>query len=348
MKKAGFTLIEILVALFITMVALAMGYYTYVKILKTSLFQTSVGKSQIETLMGTSLLQFDVEMAGYGLPSSVGSISYQEASNGTAQNYNDSPNNPPRPIIIADNTATNPNSSYLVIKSAIADINSTSQKWTEIYYDTNTQVWNMQYNWANPSYHFSNTDSGYCILLNAENKSLYVDQSGNWYFNVNTLPSSATSLNTNTMYLVYGINSNYIRMPFNRVDYYLSPANLPQSCADDSYVLYRSIVSQENGQLEPQPLLNCVKNFQVSALINGKWYSDTTNLSLSQLQSMQDIKIFILQQASKYSNKVISTNTLTLGDQSTGTLATFTPSGIDSHYQWKVIRLSIKPMNLGD
>ncbi|MEM0174375.1 MAG: prepilin-type N-terminal cleavage/methylation domain-containing protein, partial [Sulfolobaceae archaeon] len=333
-EKSGFTLIEILVTLFITMIALSIAYFTYIKILKGSLFQSSVGKSQIESLMGTSLLQFDVEMAGYGIPSSVGDINYQEASNGTAQNYNDSPSNPPRPIIIANNS--NPPSSYLVIKSAIADINSTSQKWTNLYYDTNLNQWELQYNnWIDPSSHFSQNSSGYCILLDAQNKALYSNE-GTYAFPFNSLPSAVSnSLNTNTMYLVYGINNGPIRMPFNRVDYYLSSTGLGSSCDPNTYVLYRATVNQTNGTLDPKPLLNCVKDFRATALINGQWYSDTTNLSLSQIQNTQLVKIFILQQSSKYSNQVISTSTLTLGDSSTGTLSTFTPSGLDSHYQWK-------------
>jgi prepilin-type N-terminal cleavage/methylation domain-containing protein len=346
-NSKGFTLIEILVSLFIVMIALSIAYFTYVKILQSSLFQSSVGKSQIETLMGTNLLNFDVEMAGYGLPTQVGTITYQEASNGTAQLYNDSPSNTPRPIIIAQNT--NPSSSYLVIKSAIADINTTSQKWTFLYYDNNLNQWEIQYNWpaAESSNHFSQNDPSYCILLNAQNESLYYNTSSTWYFQFNSLPQSAVNLSQNTVYLVYGINSNAIRMPFNRVDYYLSPTSLPSSCDPSTYELYRATVNQTDGTLNPKPILNCVKDFRAAALINGTWYPNTTALSLAQIQSIQEVRIFILQQSGKYSNQALSTATLTLGDSSTGALSTFTPSGTDSHYQWKVIRLSIKPMNLG-
>jgi len=97
-NKKGFTLLEIIVTLFIVMVALAIGYYTFVKVLKLSFYHSSTQKSQINTLMGIDLLRYDCEMAGYGLtqsiPKGVNKSNYEEATSSPAKNYNNAPSVP--------------------------------------------------------------------------------------------------------------------------------------------------------------------------------------------------------------------------------------------------------------
>ncbi len=343
--KKGFTLIEILVALFITMIVLAIGYFTYIKIMKGSLFQSSISSASISTLSGTALLQYDISMAGYGLPfySAPGSsINFSEATNSTASAYNYD-TLPASAYNIGQNTQTNPQSSYLVIRSAIADINSASQKWAEAYYNSNTNEWDIDYN------QFSPNDNDYCIVMDSD-KTLLTNN-GNFYFNFSDLSNTIDTLNLNQsqIYLIYGLNPNQApRMPFNRVDYFLSPNGLPSYCDPDTYVLYRNPISQKDGSSMPQALLNCVKAFFVESQINNVWYSNTNGISPNTINAQtQLIKVFILKQSSKYSNSVITSNNIVVGDSDVGVLYNFQPNSVDAHYEWKVIQMTIKPMNIG-
>ncbi len=344
--KKGFTLIELLIALFITMIALSIGYFTYIKIMKGSLFQSSISSSQISTLSGTSLLQYDISMSGYGLALS-GSANFQEATNSTASTYNYT-SFPVSAYNIGQNSLTTPQSSYLVIRSAIADINSASQKYAIAYYNSSTNNWDIDNNTGNSN--FSPGSNDYCVVMDS-NKALLNNPSGGFYFNFSDLANSINTLNLNQsqIYLIYGLNPTQApRMPFNRVDYFLSQTGLASYCDPDTYELYRSVISQADGSNIATPLLDCVKDFFVESEINGAWQLNTNGLTPNTINSQtQLIKVFILQQSSKYSNSVITTNSIAIGDTVTGTISTFVPNSVDSHYEWKVIEMTIKPMNIG-
>lgn len=344
--KKGFTLIELLVALFITMIVLSIGYITYIKIMKGSLFQSSISSSQISTLSGTSLMQYDISMCGYGLALS-GSANFQEATNSTASNYNYN-SLPVSAYNIGQNTQTNPTSSYLVIRSAIADINSASQKYAVAYYNSNTNNWDIDCNTGDSN--FSPNSNDYCVVMNSS-KTLLNNPNGSFYFTFSNFYNSINTLNLSQsqIYLIYGLNPKQTpRMPFNRVDYFLSKAQLASYCDPDTYELYRSVINQADGSSVAMPLLDCVKAFYVQSEVNGAWYSNTNGLNPNIVNSQtQLIKVFILQQSSKYSNSVITTNSIAIGDSDTGTIYTFSPNQTDSHYEWKVIEMTIKPMNIG-
>ncbi|HEX12867.1 MAG TPA: hypothetical protein ENO40_00095 [Desulfurella acetivorans] len=352
-NKKGFTLLEIIVTLFIVMVALAIGYYTFVKVLKLSFYHSSTQKSQINTLMGIDLLRYDCEMAGYGLtqsiPKGVDSSNYAEASSSPAKNYNNAPG-VPWPVQIG----TYNNASYLVIRSTIANINSASRKWSVMYYDgTNWQIqgYSDSLSWPKneADNHFTkgtNDDNDYVIILH--NKDLYAKSNGLYYFKLSTLPSNANIPPSDYTYVVYGVDADTtLRMPFNRVDYFLDNTNLSKFCEPSTYELYRATINQSNGAINKQPLLDCVKDFQVAIKSGNNWYTSKNPLgSQIDAQNTQEIRIFILQQSGKFNQEYTNSKTINLGDSDTGILSTFTPSGNQVHYQWKTINLSIVPRNL--
>lgn len=162
-------------------------------------------------------------------------------------------------------------------------------------------------------------------------------------------------------------------MPFNRVDYYLDKrtGDFPSSCAQSTYTLYRSTISQSGGTLSYTPLIDCVRDFQVAFglynssaagtspiqwqgnLLQPNWMPNpNTQMNSSQIQQyLREVRVFVLYQeglgdtGSKPDFR-FSTAPLTLGDPDTGTLSTWTPSGQDLQYRWKVLEIDIKPMNL--
>lgn len=348
-RKKGFTLIEVIVTLFILMAALAIGYYTFVRVLKLSFYHSSTTKSQIDTLMGTALLRYDCEMAGYGLTQSIpNGVDYNEAVSSPAKDYNVAPGIPwPYQI------GTYNNNSYLVIRSCLANINSASKKWSIMYYDGSS--WQIQgytdnLGWpANESdYHFTKgeDDNNYVIILNK--RDLYAKSNGLYSFKLSTLPSNANIPPSDHIYMVYGVSPNTpLRMPFNRVDYFLDNTNLPKFCEPSTYKLYRTTINQANGGMNKQPLLDCVAKFQVAIKSNGKWFTSENPFgSVIDSQNSQEVRIFIIQQSGKFNSEYTNQNKIDLGDADTGILDSFVPTGNQVHYQWKIIKLSIIPRNL--
>ncbi len=65
--KRGFTLVELLVAMFIVSLILGTAFLTYITILKGFGRETSSIETQIETAVGIELLRLDIEHAGYGI-----------------------------------------------------------------------------------------------------------------------------------------------------------------------------------------------------------------------------------------------------------------------------------------
>ncbi len=354
-NKKGFTIIEILVTLFIVMAALAIGYYTFFKVLKLSLYHSSTQKSQINTLMGTALLRYDCEMAGYGLtqsiPQNVDSSNYEEATSNPAKQFNNAPYTP-WPFQIGSYN----NASYLVIRSTIANINSASRKWSILYYDgANWQIQGYSDNlsWPNSQsdYHFQKgvDDNSYVIILH--DKNLYAKQSGLYYFKLSTLPQNANIPPSGFTYIVYGVDPDTkLRMPFNRVDYYLDTTNLPTKiCAPNTFELYRATINQNNGSINPQPLLDCVAKFEVALKSNGIWYTRNNPLpDLNSSLNVQEVRIFIVQQSGKLDPSYTNTSKIILGDNETASLLNeeFEPTGDQVHYQWKTIILSVRPRNI--
>lgn len=351
-RKKGFTLIEVIVTLFIVMAALAIGYYTFVRVLKLSFYRSSTTKSQINTLMGAELLRYDCEMAGLGLtqsiPKGVDSSNYEEAVGNPAKDYNVAPG-VPWPYQIGNYN----NSSYLVIRSSIANINNASRKWSIMYYDgTNWQIqgYTDSLGWpANEAdYHFTKgqDDNDYVIILH--NKDLYARSNGLYYFKLSTLPANANIPPSDYTYIVYGIDPNTtLRMPFNRVDYFLDNNNLPRFCEPSVFELYRTTINHANGAMNKQPILDCVARFQVAIKSNGKWFTSKNPFnSITDSQNTQEVRIFIVQQSGKFNPEYTNANKINLGDADTGILDTFNPTGNQVHYQWKIVKLSIIPRNL--
>jgi type II secretory pathway pseudopilin PulG len=198
--------------------------------------------------------------------------------------------------------------------------------------------------------------------------------------------NASTPSNQNVYYIYgldnYGTGHS---MPFNRVDYYLDKiaTDFPSSCAGSTYTLYRSTIDQTTGHLDKAPLIDCVRDFQVAfglatnldGVVNS-WVQTLGTMTAAQIQQqVREVRVFLLFQEglgdTGKSPGFRFSGTLNLGDQdiaksldssyqSTNTfqqlsssalpgnpqLSSFTPSGADLQYRWKVLEMAIKPMNL--
>jgi len=349
MKQKGFTLIELLVAISLFIVIITAVLKSFSLILKTQLRQGNIAKTSIEEGISLEVLRKDIEMAGFGLPWDMNGISYEEAVNDSSYTpdpatFNDAPSNPPRAFVISDNGNTSANNSdVLVIKSSVASLSNVTQRWGYVSNDGG----NIQYNPLSPQ----TASSGYFGVLDIERRL----EKMNYQPSSITTPSFVDDLDEGSIYLAFGISTSNPRMPFNRADYYLKKPDtgFPERCCPTTYELYRATINQSNGRRNFQPILDCVKDFQVVfGLDNNEdgtidsWSSTLPNTASDIRNKLKQVRVFILyQEGSKDINYSFS-GKIELGDSNTGTIKTFIPSGDEIHYRWKVLRLVVDPLNL--
>ena len=345
----GVTLIELMISMALLAIVIAAVITSYSTILKLQVQQSEMAKTNVEECISVEILRKDIEMAGFGLPWDMNGQKYSEAVNSTSYipdpaTFNDAPSNPPRAFVISDNGNINANSSdVLVIKSSVASLNDVTQRWG---YVTNDGT-NITYHPLSPQ----SSKEGYFVVLNRERRLEKMD----YQPSSPAKPTFIDNLDTGDIYFAFGISDENPLFPFNRVDYYLRrPAiGFPEKCCPTTYELYRSTINQSNGKRNPQPILDCVKDFQVSFGLDenedgfvDKWTS-TLPPSASEIRDkVKQVRVFILYQEGSKEKNYNYSGTITLGDSDTGSLKTFTPSGEEKNYRWKVIRLVVNPLNL--
>jgi type II secretory pathway pseudopilin PulG len=279
--------------------------------------------------------------------------------------YNDTAPNParaPRALVAGNNNVdVGPNSDvadYLVIKAANVALNNASHKSTNLYRvdDTTSRV----REWNDLDGTLSDTrleTSDRVIVLSpgsteTNSKALVAKSDGTFHTtytrstNPDSLIDGASFMPETTRHvrIVYGIapqNSDddppvaiTPRMPFNRADYFISTANVPERCAGwnedpakrETGVLEKATVNHTDGGLSFLPLIDCVADMQVVLLLDmdgdgtigtrASAYSDTgmtvmddaadpesasvadvqaTLLNADQLrQRLREVRIFIL------------------------------------------------------
>nr|WP_170920312.1 PilW family protein [Desulfacinum hydrothermale] len=361
---------ELLVSVTVILVVLAVAGAAYLKVMRSFKVQASLPEGRMSHLTGLELLRYDVEMAGYGLPFDVNGTSFAEAaSSGSAtpdpNAFNDSPN-APRAMAFSNNGNTSAhNSDVLVLKSAVANVSGTSRKWSVLYHDGAN--WKVK-DWNSSELDFS-TGERFIVLdtdkqLQKKGGAWFFTFAGSYHTSVGGADPVPTPSDTHHIFLLYGIDPDTdLRMPFNRVDYYLdTPASgLPDRCDPNSYILYRATINQGNGVRNPQPMIDCVRDFQVAfgldtdgdAIVDA-WSKDLNlgdtngNGTADEIRSqLKEVRIFLLVQDGVRDDNYDFNGTLTLGDTNTTALSTFTPAGDARHYRWKVFKLAVKPMNLG-
>ena len=394
MGARGLTMVELMVTLAVILLITAAASTAYVKLLGGVKVQGRITESQMDNLCGFELLRYDIEMAGFALPKGVPTgapaFSYSEAVSSSttpeATTFNDAPGIP-RPFVFSNNTgqrgADDNASDVLVIKSMVANAKASNKKWSFIYHDGAN--WRIKA-WDSAELNFSASNPIDRIIVLGETGALQRTAGNAWQFdfqsiyltNATGLPLPATG-GGNLVYAVISSDDNgtAVRMPFNRVDYYLKrPAtNFPSRCFPGSFILYRGTINHGNGARNEQPLIDCVMDFQVTFGVdsNGDLAADTwrNDLTLADVsgsgpaekirKGVREVRVFVLVQEGQKDDNFRFSGTLNLGDAqiandagfqtlSTGPLAgamsSFTPAGDAARYRWKVVKLAIKPMNL--
>lgn len=375
-EESGFSLIELMIYLAILGILMTMVFVSFIRVTQTSSRQSRIADTKIEVGVGLDLLRADLEHAGFGLPwdfQNTGANPYFEPADaappGAPAALADVPNIP-RAVSSEDSSAFSLNASdYLAIKGLNVVRDETTQRWGWVERDAAHGV-SIQSMGAED---FEGTDR--VIVVRPQSspgqfRQLIMD--GTSYFAQWTTADLAPYAPPETAndplgekYLVYGIDDIDPRRPFNRTDYYINNANVPQGCAPNTGVLVKATLNQANDNFLTMPIVDCVADFQVVYHLDtdGDGGEDTTvnagNLPASAediRNQVKSIRCYILTHEggidSTYTHPNANINVGEVDVNGTTLLAgrlfpiSATIGSNWANYRWKVYSLAITPRNL--
>lgn len=354
-REEGFTLIEMLISIAISMFVLAAALTFFLISVKQYKVQTKIVETNVEGILGLELLRQDLESLGFGLPwnpSPLPGPAYTERPGhavAAISALDDTPN-PPRAVVGIDNAAFTVNQSdYLVIKSARVGMGDAAGKWTTLKQST------VKRTWVPAGENIAAND--YVIVLSvgttdANRRSLVT--SGTPYTQYNNtngfIPTEPFSAN-----IVYGIDNVPPVRPFNRAEYYISNAGVPQRCAPNTGILVKAVVAHDASGSTPDllPLLDCVADMQVvygldtnaDGAVEPPWLSDISGMTAANIRTqLAEVRVHILaQEGERDVAYTTPTDNIFVGSEGQG--RNFDVSG-NRNYRWRVYSIVVKPKNL--
>lgn len=352
-KQRGFSLTELIIAIAVSAIIIMMSSDVFTTVLTQSAQQARLMNSEMESIIGLRMLRYDVEHAGFGLAAELpGGTAYQEAASAPANGYNDAPGNVPRAVLAGNGVAYN-GSDRLVIKSTAAGPSDTAQMWTYMLSGGVPKVWG--------SAKLDLVAANRVIVISPKTDETTQNKlvtGANFYTQFGNVAAFATPTGEGRV-IIYGVDPDTdLRMPFNRVDYYVSrPAGMSPSCAPNTGILYKANVNQADGQLNEAPIIDCVADMQVifrrDTNADGGADSeveDITGLSAQQIrEGIKEVRVYILAQEGKrdqyyrHTPSVIAVGEFGLGRNFD--LAARIGAGWEN-YRWKLYTIVVKPKQL--
>lgn len=352
-REAGFTLIEMMISLAISMFVLAAALTFFLISVRQYKVQTKIVETNVEGLLGLELFRQDLESIGFGLPWNPATLpAYIERPGATAAiaALDDTPN-PPKAVVGIDCAAFTVNQSdYLVIKSARVGMDDAAGKWTTLRQDGTRRTW------VPGEANLVNSD--YVIVLavggtGANRRSLVSSGSpSTWLYGNTGLFVPTDNYTTN---IVYGIGGDEPVRPFNRAEYYISNVDVPQRCAPNTGVLVKAVVSHDATGTTPDllPLLDCVADMQVvygldtnaDGAVDPPWSSDISAMTADNIRTqLAEVRVHILaQEGERDIAYTTPTDNVFVGSEGEG--RNFDVSG-NRDYRWRVYNIVVKPKNL--
>jgi prepilin-type N-terminal cleavage/methylation domain-containing protein len=259
--KDGFTLIEILISMFVFIIVMVIASKAFNSLLTNSSKYSKMEETNIEGVVGLEVMRHDLEQMGFGLPwgwSKIdattldlvdGTITYAESGNSVGANLNDAQSGSttggiPRAVVgLGKNSSAITSTSisdYLALKSTTVGIDKVAQRWTYVPYhnmSTSTGRVSQPQNTSpqnapkgaekviaiNSNFNDSNKD--HKLLIDSSNDAaFYVDFSN---FSITPYPNTTVvkylPVTDQDTVMLYGVNgTSNPRMPFNRADYFVS------------------------------------------------------------------------------------------------------------------------------
>jgi prepilin-type N-terminal cleavage/methylation domain-containing protein len=357
-RESGFTLIEILIAIAVLGIIMAMNSTILQEMMRGTRQQGAVAATQFETTLGLEILRADIASAGFGLIDTIQSgIAYNEAVGAPAQLFNDSPSGIPRAIVQSNDVSAYAtylaNSDYLVIKSPAVGMNDSSGKWSYIT-GSSVHVWN------DANLDMTNDGQQRMIVVVPSTKPdktarLVLDSSNNYeVIYTQGVVGSDFQPPAGERYTVYGVDNSDIVRPFNRADYYVRHSNdTGANCAPNTGTFIKSVINQvaSGGHIE-QPLIDCVAGMQVlfrvdtnnDGVADGAPVSSISGYTARQIkENVKEIRVYILAHEGTMDRgfRYNGSNLITLGDVQ---IDLQTLVGVNwNRYRWKTYTISVSP-----
>ena len=350
-RDSGFSILELLVSIAIVTLVMMAAITFFTASVRTYKVQTKITETNVEGVIGLEILRQDLESLGFGLPWN-NLASYNEAASGR---LNDSATSPPRAVLgIETPSYTVNNSDYLVIKSARVGMSGSAGKWTTLGSTGAKRIWGS----AEEDF----TGADYVIVLSpgttdATRRSLVAPGGAFSVLYTGTTSGSGypplESFDTN---IIYGVDTQSLRMPFNRADYYIDNAALPVPghCAPITGVLVKRVVRHSDGNLDtPLPLLDCAADMQVVYGLDNNadgqvnfWSNDiSTGMTAEDIRNqLIEVRLHVLaQEGMRDDSYRTPSDNVFVGSQGVGRNFDVTAY---RNYRWKLYNIVVKPTNL--
>jgi len=336
----GVTLVELLIALTIFSVVMAVVYSLYANQVKHSTREYKLAEHEMEFGIAKNILERDIMLAGYGIADNYGSLPYD-----------------PLPIAASDASSQTTFDSISLRGTAVGIFSRTSQGWSYIK-DIGSPV--TFQTWSDSRENIAVGDR--VIYMHPATRELLTDGSSPIY----TFPTSPSGSEKGT--LVYGIHSDSAVFPYITAEYVIG-GTPPPVCASGSKNLLRAESRNSDPPLpgNREPILNCVLDFQVAFGMDSGleedglidlWDNGGTQAAVYDRRTLKkrlkQVRIYVLVQAGNrdpnytYSNpdNPANPNTVRVGDSALGTGRDVILTPEQRRYQWKVVAVNVTPRNL--
>lgn len=315
MKDRGFTIIELIIAMFIVSVLLVLTAMSFDRILFGVRSETSSAEGGIESLVGIELFRLDLEHIGFGI----------------ARDTNDPP--------VAWTEGASPADRLLTLRSTLNNSNASTIGW--FLYDCT----------AGGSYAARQVAAGGTGL---NNTIVVLDQNRAFVENSNRATGNCPAgIQVLTGYPYDGTIANGCAASAqwcNQTTYRLSVGQDLNTCAPGTRNLLRAV-----GAGAGNPVLNCVADFKVRFDLdsdeNGTVETNnTTALPVTTadiIDQVRNVDVYILVQVGLRRIEASGSDRALFSGITTLDGVAFDTAGIPdfNNYQWKTMKLSGKPMS---
>ncbi|MBI3756124.1 MAG: prepilin-type N-terminal cleavage/methylation domain-containing protein [Deltaproteobacteria bacterium] len=362
-QEQGFSLVELLIVMFIFSIIIAVVFESYIVQLKHTTREYKVAETEIETGIAKGIIERDLYMAGYGIADDYAGIIFVPTPKAVAAT-NDNPD-----TLTLMGTALGLKSraaqgwSYMTAaNAAAAPATASFQTWSDAREDVKA--------------------NDVVILINPSTKKLLDDGLGGWQFYYNgtggnvTIGSVAGGIAYSTPSigtLAYGLYTSgdtpAANVPYYAVRYYLG-GTPPSNCAAGTQSLLRA---ESRNTTSPvcgtwpcggDPILDCVLDFEVAFGLDtltakgdgpiNIWDPGGATIAAGYSQKdlltrLKQIRLYILVQSGNYDPNYTSPFTsIWVGDSTLGTGrdVTLDTTNRQRNYRWKLISISITPRNI--
>ncbi|MBI5874447.1 MAG: prepilin-type N-terminal cleavage/methylation domain-containing protein [Deltaproteobacteria bacterium] len=352
-KNDGFSLVEILVALAIFSVIIAVVVSSYITQVKHTGREYRVAETEIETGIAKGIIERDIAMAGYGIAEDYGATGFN-------------------PMVAS---ATNDNPDTLTLTGTALGMKSRqAQAWTYINGVNPTfgpaSTADTTAPWSDSRENLEANDR--VILMEPGTKKLLVEGT-EWLFKydgsngdpanrLKTLSLGTTYSTPSVGTLVYGLCGSScaaadITQPYYAVRYYWS-GTPPSNCASGTKSLLRAESTKDASPASGDPILDCVLDVEVAFGLdtdeNGTidaWDNGgvaASGYAASDLRKrLKQIRFYILVQSGNYDASYTSPFTsIRVGDSILATGRDVAITGDLLRYRWRMLAISITPRNI--